>query len=303
MMAIEYANTTVGTPTVVVFGLGSHPVLGEIYQQLQSRGRRRVVFVPLESYPTGTTFSLHQAGGSQHGEFRLDGEEPVAFGDIVSVCLDGYYIVAGGEELSQEDQQYRQAESWAALVALFHCLSERCLVANHVVDRDHFHSRLSELYLLHSYALPVPRTLVTSDAASARRFIQEVGTVIYRPVMGKDLPFQPIQPQDLERLDEVSLAPVHFEEHSEGELAGCLRVGSQTFVSPREAEVPAEIQAGFAELCEDLGLQLAEMRMRKSADGAWQATSLHPFLTLEGLSDGEVFQAALQLLEMGKAES
>ena len=259
-----------------------------------------MVFAPLESFPSGIRFSLHQAEGRSGGQLSVEGDPPVDFQNIVSVCLDGYSIVAGGEGLSEEDQQYRNTESWAALVALFRCLSQNgCLVANHVVERDHFHSRLSELYLLHSYGLPVPRTLVSSDAAQVRAFVEQVKNVIYRPVMGKDLPFRPLLPEDIARLDEVGLAPVHFEESSPGTLVGCLRVGSHTFISPRDADVPKDLQAGFAQLSDDLGLHLAEMRLRFEPDQGWLAVGLHPFLTMEGMRDPEVVQAALQMLETG----
>lgn len=288
----------VSTSTVVLFGLGSHPVLGELYQLLQARGRRRVVFLSLESYPTGMEFSLHQHEGQSEGYFLVDGEEPIHFRDIVSVCLDGYYVVAGGEELSAEDQEYRQAESWAALVALFKSLSQHALVANHVVDRDHFQSRLGELYLLHSHGLPVPRTLVTSNAEQARSFAKEVGQVLYRPVMGKDYPFRELQPEDISRLEEISLSPVHFEEKPEGTPAGCVVVGSQFIPIPQEAEIPQELQTGLAALCQELGLVLAEFRLLQGTEG-WWVTGMHPFLTDEGLQDPDVVEATLELLEMG----
>ena len=287
-----------GTATVLVFGLGSHPVLGALYQQLVARGRRRVLFVPLESYPSSLDFSLFQGEDGQSGSITIDGEPPVAFADIVSVCLDGYFITAGGEGLSEEDQQYRQAESWAALVALFKSLSRRCLVANHVVERDHFHSRLSELYLLHSHGLRVPRTLVTSNAAQARAFAEQVGAVMYRPVMGRDLPFRQLQPEDFARLDEIRLSPVHFEEAALGAPAGCILVGDNVYVNPRDAHLPDELLEGFRRVARELGLHLAELRLRYVGEG-WLVTALHPFLTLEGLQDQEAFLAAAELLETG----
>lgn len=301
-MQDDTRTTMLGRPTVVVFGLGSHPVLGELYEKLQARGRRRVVFAPLESFPEKIAFALTQHEGEESGFLSIEGDEPVHFEDIVSVCLDGYAIVAGGEGLSAEDQQYRQTEAWAALVAMFRGLSRNCLVANHVVERDHFHSRLAELYLLHSYGLPVPRVLVTSNAHQAGGFIDEVGSVLYRTVMGKDLPFRQFLPEDRQRLEEVGLAPVHFEESPEGGMVGLLRVGPDLIRSPRDADIPEDIQEGFCQLCDGLALQLAELRLRYLSDGrGWQAIGLHPFLTMEGLSDPEVVEAALTLLEMGNA--
>ena len=293
------AMTGDDAPTVVVFGTGSHPVLGAIYEQLQVRARRRVIFAPLESFPSGIQFSLHQADGDCTGSLRIEGDSPVAFENIISVCLDGYAILAGGEGLSEEDQQYRQTESWAALVAFFHNLSRHSLVANHIVKRDHFHSRLSELSLLHSYGLPVARLLVTSDARQARAFIEEVGSVLYRSVMGRDIPFRQLQPQDVARLEEVGLAPVHFEEAPSGAVVGCTLVGSRLLISPRDADIPRDIQTKFRELCAELGLHLAELRVHYTSQRGWTVVGLHPFLSQEGIQDPEVMTATLEMLETG----
>jgi hypothetical protein len=290
--------------SVLIIGHGSHPVLGELYQQLASRGRRRVLFIPLESYPQDVRFSLHQVEGEVEGHIALDGDEPIDFSDIVSVCVDGFQMVSAVEGLSEEDFAYRTTESWAALKGLFQCLSSQCFIANNISFSEHFDSRLGELQLLDSYQIPVPEVLITSDPDEARAFCSRGKDVVYRPVNGFHMPFRAMEESDLERLEEIALAPVHFEVAPTGQLAGCVLVGDHVFRNPRELEVPEELLSNFHELCRELGIRFAELRLCQSGpEEPWTALGMTPFLTEQGLADPEALEAALVMLEHGEVEA
>lgn len=290
----------VGRPSVLLVGYGGHPVLGELYQQLCARNRRRVLFLPLESFPQDVRFSLHQVEGDVEGRICLEGDEPLDFDDLVSVCLDGIHIISTAEGLSEDDLAYRSTESWAALKGLFECLSSICLVANNVRFSEHFDSRLGELQLLDAYQIPVPAILVTSDPHRAREFCQHNDDVIYRPVNGRHMPFRSFEDDDIERLDEISLSPVHFEVVPKGQVAGCVLVGDTFFLNPRELELPEALLDNFRRLCNEMGLRFAELRLcQQAADAPWTALGMSPFLTEQGLLDPEALEAALNLLEMG----
>lgn len=292
-----------GQPTVILCGLGSHPVLGGLYDQLVRRGRRRAVFLPLENFPQDIRFTFHQVEGEVLGQIGIEGDEPVDFEDLVSVAVDGYFIVSEAEGLSEEDLEYRNTESWAALRALFGCLAERCLVVNHLKEREHFDSRLAELSLLNSHGLPVPKVLVTNSPEGAKRFLQEVGSVVYRTVGGSEVAFRKLESSDLDRLEELKLAPVHFEAEPTGRLAGVVKVGRQLFLNPRDAQFPVEIIENFTELCDQQGLHFAELRLCQSSEGAmWQALGITPFLTEQGMSDADAVDAALRVLEFGEVD-
>ncbi|MFA5504171.1 MAG: hypothetical protein WC314_11845 [Vulcanimicrobiota bacterium] len=287
--------------SILILGHGSHPVLGSLYQQLMERGKRRVVFISLESFPQDVSLSYHQLPDGLEGRIGLLEEEPIEFADLVSVVLDDYQIVSPAEGLSEEDFEYRNTESWAALRGLFQCLSEQTLVVNHLPEKEHFDSRIGELSLLDSYGLRVPRLMVTNEPDRARQFFEEVGQVMYRPVQGKDMPFSKMAAEDLERLEELRLSPVHFEEVPQGRLASVVKVGDSLYLNPRELELPSEIEQGFRRLSEEQGLQLAEIRLCQSAEESpWMVLGLSPFLTEAGLEDPEATEAVLRMLEFGE---
>lgn len=304
MEAMTIKDDPSGSPSgVLILGHGSHPVLGSLYQQLMSRGNRRVVFVPLESFPQDVSLTFHQLHDGLEGSIALLEEESLDFADLASVVIDEYQIVSPADGLSPEDYEYRNTECWAALRGLFQCLSEQTLVVNHLVEKEHFDSRLGELSLLDSYGLPVPRILVTNEPDQARRFFQETESVIYRPVQGKDMPYSKMEPTDLDRLEELRLSPVHFEEEPRGRLASVVKVGKSLYLNPRELDLPGDIEANFRRLCDDHGLHLAEMRLcQHRAESSWTVIGVSPFLTEAGLRDPEAVDSVLRMLEFGETD-
>jgi hypothetical protein len=289
--------------SVLIIGHGSHPVLGSLYQQLMERKKRRVVFISLESFPQDVMLTYHQLEDGLEGRIGLLEEEPIELRDLASVVLEDYQIVSPAEGLSPEDYEYRNTESWAALRGLFQCLSSETLVVNHLAEKEHFDSRIGELSLLDSYRLPVPRVLVTSDPDQAREFYDEVKSVVYRPVQGKHLPFQRLEPQDLARLEELRLSPVHFEEEPKGRLASCVKVGKKLFLNPRELELPEDLEKNFFQLCNELEIHLAEIRLCQADETSeWKVLGVSPFLTEAGLEDPEATDAVLRMLEFGDTD-
>lgn len=292
-----------GQSSVLLLGHGSHPVLGSLYQQLMERGKRRVVFLSLESFPQDALMTYHQVEGGLEGRIGILGEEAIEFRDLASVVLDDYQIISPAEGLSAEDYEYRNTETWAALRGLFQCLASETLVVNHLQEKEHFDSRLGELTLLDSYGLPVPRVLVTSNPEQARAFHQQVQDVLYRPVQGRHMPFQKLEEKDLERLEELRLSPVHFEEEPKGRLASCVKVGESLYLNPRGLELPETISDAFQQLCSDLELHLAELRLcQADEESEWKVIGMTPFLTEAGLEDPEATDAALRMLEFGETD-
>ena len=66
----------------------------------------------------------------------------------------------------------------------------------------------------------IPKTLITSDPAEARRFVQETGKTICKSLITTEQIWRPTQlvSEDLmEKMDHVSVCPLMFQEHIEGE--------------------------------------------------------------------------------------
>lgn len=299
----DSGDSTAPGLSVLIIGHGSHPVLGSLYQSLMERGRRRVVFISLESFPQDVSLTFHQTEERLEGKIGLLEEEPVRFSELVSVLVEDYQIVSPAEGMSAEDFEYRNTESWAALRGLLQCLAGETLVVNHLAEKEHFDSRLGELSLLDSYGLPVPRVMVSNEPERARQFYEEIGDVLYRPVQGNHVPYRKLQAEDLQRLDELRLAPVHFEAEPKGRLASCVKVGEQLYLNPRELELPEGIEKGFLRLCADHELHVAEIRLcQADEESDWTVLGVSPFLTMAGLEDPEAVDAVLRMLEFGETE-
>ncbi len=289
-----------GEPTVLFFGASDHATLSTLFHHLQERGNRRVVYLPQEQFPHQPTFELQVGPGWEHCLIHPPDEAPVEMADLVSVVLDRYAIHPPDlETFTPDDQEYIQVESWATLIALFGALSRHCLVANHVLLREHLVSRMAELCYLAGHGLAVPRTVVTSVPDHVLHFVDDCGgKAIYRPVSGMGLPFRPWTPEDAGRVQELKLCPMHFEEAPEGEEAAVGVVGEDVFVKPDETDVPAQILAGLVKACRGLDLWLAEAGLRKTSRG-WIVTGLRGFPSSDWLGDAEFAETVSTFLEGG----
>lgn len=283
-------------PTILLYGSGDNAALGMLHQALTARGRRRSVFLLQEHFPFDVGLYL-KVGRGLHGAILL-GSEEIPLDSLCSVAIDGFVISpAGLNEFSQQDAQYLQTESWAALISLFYQLSRQCLVANHVVRRDYLTSRWAELNLLAECGLEVPRTLVTSRPQSAREFYQSLGgRVVCKSVAGAAPVFREVGPKDLEKLHRLTLCPVHYEELPQGWACRIVIVGGRPFQLPEGDPPPPAVLEGIALVCNFLSLHLAEFSLRQMGD-RWLATGLRPFLSPEALTQPHIMEAACLLLE------
>lgn len=285
-----------GQPTCLLYGTPAHPSLALLHQALQARAGFRVVFLAQERYPRDVGLYLPAGEGAEPPLLLLPDQEPIACQDLVSVCLDGFYIAQEGlKEFTPEDVTYLQTESWAALIALFHRLSQHCLVANHITQRDLISSRLSELGLLSRCGLPVPRATVTSDPEAFRRFYDELGgKVLARPVAGMDPAMREVVAEELETADKLLFSPVHFEEVPEGPVCRLVVVGEQVRTVPEEASPPDAFREAVLEVCRRLRrCHLAEALVRESPRG-WLATGFRTFISAETLP--AVLEPVVELL-------
>lgn len=260
-----------------MFGTVHHPVMSTLYHYLLERGRRRIVFLPNEVFPGQPGFYQQLSGDGQNGRFLLNDGSRVDWEDVVSTALDGYYVQPEGlDNYAPVDQEYLQTESWAALIALFEALGQRALVANHPLKRDTFHSRLATLAHLAQHGLPVPPVCVTSSPERTLAFAEaHPQGVLYRPILGKDLPFQPWDGPAQERLQRVQICPVHFEALVEGPASQVIRVGDEWMT--QGSPVPESLLDRLQAAMDDLHLHLAEATFFQAQSG-WTCMDLKPFV-------------------------
>lgn len=262
------------TPTILLFGTVHHPVLTVLYHYLQERGKRRVVFLANEAFPRQPAFFYQLSKDGQNGRLILEDETTIDWDEIVSVGLDGYFVAPEGlDAFNPTDQEYLQTESWAALIALFEGLAARAPVANHVMFRDALASRVATLAYLSANGLPVPDVCVTSDPDRASEFVDKVGSVVYRPLSGRETPFQVLENPD--RLDRLPLCPVHFEAVVEGETTQVVRIGERWMATGQDP--PEAMFEAMQRATDGLNLHLAELSLRKRGE-EWFCMDVKPFV-------------------------
>lgn len=289
-----------GEPTVLVYGSLENESLVAIHQALLERGRRQAVFVVQEQFPTRT--GLYLKMDEPGGLLIPEGHEPIAVDDLVSVCSAGFYASRHGiEDFNPEDQAYIQTESWAALIGMFRHLSQRCLVANHVVLRDLLANRWAELSFLAGRGLPVPRVLVTSEPEEVLAFRREVGELVFKPVASPGAVFRALGEADLQRLERITGSPAHFEERPSGEVVRAVIIGNGVELYPPAPVPPGPLLEGLLGACRELDLNLAEATLRVSSADRWVVSGLFSFVSPDLLSEPEVLGAVAYFLEEGRS--
>lgn len=149
-----------------------------------------------------------------------------------------------------------------------------------------------QLDALRSVGAQVPKTLISNDPVAIRAFKEEIGDVIFKPVMGGAIT-ERLEGEALERLDDVTTSPVIFQETIGGDdlrvmLAGDDVVSSVAIRTPsqhldfRDDPVYSGGQASYEEvtlpdavveqcrraarLC---GLAFAGIDIKRAPDGRW----------------------------------
>ncbi|MEW6282082.1 MAG: hypothetical protein AB1758_25985, partial [Candidatus Eremiobacterota bacterium] len=276
--------------------------LGILHDRLSERSRRRVVFLDMDLFPQELPFFLNQGPGWHELSFQPSGQEPVDLKDIVSLCVNGMHVSQdAGVGFSPDDFAYLSVECWASLFAVCSTVSRTGLVANFVAQREFTACRFSRLAYLSRFGVPIPRLMVTSNPASVREFFrQQQGRVECQAVVAGKAP-RVMEVLDLERAEQVRLAPVQFESRHVGQSVWLAIVGDRAISCPAHVEgPPAEVQQACVDAARSLGLKLAEVFFRRTETGAFVAHDLYSFLTPGILAAQPVLESALNLLEEGK---
>jgi glutathione synthase/RimK-type ligase-like ATP-grasp enzyme len=143
--------------------------------------------------------------------------------------------------------------------------------------------------LIGSHGFAVPATLVTTTPDDAREFVAQYPRVIYKAVSGYRSIVSRLDSEDLEHMDDVSTCPTQFQEYIAGVDWRVHVVGDSVFaceircdaddyrvahvagerVELKSATLPQAIAARCRTLTRDLGLSLAGIDLRRTANDAW----------------------------------
>ena len=190
-----------------------------VTRALEARGAR-VFRLDTDRFPTEVRLALHQPRG--RSTLRADDAELV-LGDVDAVW---YRRVAIAERLPQDmDRQDRDAaikESRATLLGMLESFD--CFVMDPVSTVRASEHKPRQLELACALGLDVPRTLTTNDPEAVRGFWDQCGGrvvvkalssfAIYDDAGREQVVFtSQLAADDLEHLEQLSLAPLTFQEH------------------------------------------------------------------------------------------
>lgn len=285
----------------MIYGSPAHPGLSLIYQSLVERSNCRPLFMVQEAF--FNECQLFMDGAPENGMLYITDVDAVAFSEVTSVCMDGFYVSAHAlEGFSADDVTYIQTEGWATLISMFSQLSRDSLMANFTTQRDHLSTRWSRLCCMAAAGIPVPRALVTSDPDELNTFLDELGgEAVYKPVADAGNVFAPVDDSMLEKIERLPLAPAHFEEAPRGDFSRLCLVGVRPVHLPLGTpQPPGSLVESCQRLAESLSLTLAEFSLCHES-GQWKVADLNPFLSPETLSNPEMLASVSLLLEAGRS--
>lgn len=186
-------------------------------------------------------------------------------------------------------EQHYQATSYS----FFEELSARgVLVVNRLTGAYVDHGTKGQLMLkLADWGFPVPRTLTTNDPEAAQAFFDAVGEAVVKPAMGIGST-RVVAPADRERLDEIGVTPVLFQERIRGRVVRIHIVGDRVVLALRVIgehvdsrtltqgfeyhEMPEEEQARIVAANRRLGLHYAAWDAIHTADGRYVYLDCNP---------------------------
>jgi len=173
----------------------------------------------------------------------LDGR--VTWRGVDAEDLEGFYLRSvpqayapaverDGELVLYEDwfERYMHARERASfVVAWLLALQERgCRLVNGPQAASVLQYKPFQLHALRRVGATVPRTLISNDPAAVRAFHAELREVIFKPVTGGAVTRR-LDAEALERLADVAVAPVIFQQRIEGDDLRVMLAGDEVVSS------------------------------------------------------------------------
>jgi glutathione synthase/RimK-type ligase-like ATP-grasp enzyme len=222
------------------------------------------------------------------------------------------------EDCNETEQEIITAEFQASLMYLFDAMP--CVVVNRVRASTSNDSKLYQEFVIPSFGLLTPRTLVTTNSGEAAAFYEACDKkVIYKSVSSVRSIVRRLKDADLPRLESVRNCPTQFQEWVEGVDIRVHVVGDETFatelvseasdyryasrsgdsLTARAIEIPPQIASACTELTKDAGLMVAGIDLRRTPDDHYYCFEMNPspgFLFYERATGQPISEAVARLL-------
>ena len=273
-------------------------------------------------YPAGYTVNWVWRGSDVSGSIEGQGWK-LELDEITAVYVrylgaEGRILPAGvpAETASALDHEYD-----SGLMTLLERLP--CLVVNRAAGGMSNASKPFQSLLIRESGLLIPRTLVTNDAAAARRFYEECNhEVIFKSISGIRSIVRAMQPNHVERLSLLAHCPAQFQAlipgddvrvHTVGERVFATRVRSDAVdyrygageghaVLMEPAVIPARIEQACLDIARKLELPLSGIDLKQTPTGEYYCFEVNPspgFLFYEQHTRQPISAALANLLANG----
>lgn len=283
----------------------------------------RAALLDLSLMPRGGGVALGFGAGVPEGGLALPSGLPVAAREVRAVWWRRPLAPRPRDGLAYAEAHHARCQWEAALHGFLAALQAR--LVNDPWREDRASHKPHQLAEAARAGLTLPPTLVTSDPAAARAFLDRLdgAPAVAKPLDGTDPGgwTRLLGPSDLARLEGLRTAPVILQAYVRGLDVRVTAVGRRLFAcevdaratsSPQDwrpvvagarfaaCRVPAEVERGLLALMDRLGLAYgaADFRVRE-ADGAWHFLEVNPsgqWLGFEERTGLPITQAVAELL-------
>jgi glutathione synthase/RimK-type ligase-like ATP-grasp enzyme len=222
------------------------------------------------------------------------------------------------EGMSESEEHFIQAEYQASLISLFDAMP--CVVVNRVKASTSNDSKLYQQKMAASFGFLTPRTLVTTLPEEAEAFYHACNQrVIYKSVSSVRSIVRRLKDDDIARLTSVRNCPTQFQEWVEGVDIRVHTVGEDVFatelvseasdyryasrsgasLTATAIEIPQDIAAACIAMTKSVGLIVAGIDLRRTADNRYYCFEMNPspgFLFYERATGQPISEAVAKLL-------
>ncbi len=203
---------------------------------------------------------------------------------------------AGEAGLSDQEKVLATAEYQLSLIQLFDALP--CTVINRAFNSTSNDSKLYQASVARAFGFETPRTLVTTNPATARDFYDACdGRVIYKSLSSIRSIVHRLKTEDFgERIERLGNCPTQFQEYVEGVDMRVHVVGDEIFPTEvlsnaddyryarrqgadlelQPTDIPEHVAHACRAMTRSLGLVLSGIDLRRTADGRFYCFEVNP---------------------------
>ncbi|TRZ42554.1 MvdC/MvdD family ATP grasp protein [Robertkochia solimangrovi] len=269
----------------------------KVHEILFRKGKEFVLF-DLSQFPSSTGFGLRISDDTEESTLLINNRaihcETIKAGWWRRVRP---FTINGS---NPQDNAFIQSEASQAIDGLLDKL--QCPWINPRKDDEIAHRKIYQWSVARRIGLNLPRTLVTNDPMKARAFIRDlgIGNVVYKAFLASINDWREtriLKETDLQFIENVSIAPVIFQEYIEGVDLRITVVGDKIFpvsIDARKTSYPADMRMVVGEsvvgiealpkeiekkiflLQKTLNLAYGAIDMRRTNDGKYVFFEVNP---------------------------